>query len=188
MSRCLANVRAYLIALLVLPLFSFHSTYAQGDSESTDSILNRALEILKHRQGVWDSSWEFLDEEGDVSKVVNGIERGEYVIEGRVLQITTEVPEMGLFSKSLNYFHPLERKLYFFSVDKTGDHWILTEEVGSGVMLSHAHKQSEGADRIIRFKTLRSTATEVDVLSEHSLDNGVTWKPVFHQYLRKRQD
>ena len=147
-----------------------------------------ALNILAQRIGVWDSRWEFMADDGAISRVLEGTEVSEFILDDRVVQGITTIPEINTVGRSLNYFHPVEGKLYFFSVNKTGDHWILTEEVGSGMMISHRHRQADGVERIIRFKTIRRTESEVDVLREDSVDGGATWAPVFMQYLKKRSN
>ena len=151
-----------------------------------ERIRNEATQILKHRVGIWDSRWEFVDGDGNVTREILGVESSKLILGDKVVEGNTTIPEIDFVGKSFNYFHPIKKVLFFFSISETGDHWILTEEVGSGLMVSEPHLESGGGTRIIRFKTLSKTPTAVDVLREDSLDGGETWKPVFYQYLRKQ--
>lgn len=174
------------LILLCSSLPAFGEDPYEEHPELFDATRTAAHVALRNRIGTWDSRWEFISPEGDVSRVLTGTEQSNFILDDQVVDGTTIIPEIDFVGRNLNYFHPVERKLFFFSVSKSGDHWILTEEVGSGEMISLPHKEAGGGERIIRFKTLRKTPTEVDVLREDSVDGGATWQPVFKQYLRKQ--
>jgi hypothetical protein len=155
-------------------------------ADEAGELKARALESLKAELGAWTSHWDWLGEDGAISGTMDGVENYEFVIPDAVLMNTnTILGESPSVSKSLMFYNPVHEKIFFISVGPTGDHWILSKDVGSNVLVSDPHLLPDGRMLMIRFTTVEETPDAKTILMEASLDEGETWKPRFYQYMAR---
>ncbi len=154
---------------------------------SVEDLQRQATKILRAEVGTWKCRWEFLGANGEVVSRAEGTEIFRFAIPDRILEVTTEVPELDNKSISLKFFKPDEKRIYFVSVDKNGDMWTFTETVGGKMAVSKRHPNPDGTDLYLRFKTLRETENERDVLMESSPDQK-TWRKIFRQFMVRQPD
>lgn len=154
-------------------------------NETKSDLEQRALSKMQQDVGKWDCRWEFLDEDEQVVSVANGIQTMSFVIPDSVMQIMMEVPDMEITSVTHRFFHQLRGRLFWISVDNNGDSWQFVEELDGEPSYSLPHPNPDGTTTYLRFKTLRETKDEVDVLMEMSEDNE-TWNSIFRQYRVRR--
>lgn len=154
---------------------------SDAENGSTLEPKQRALAKMNQDAGVWDCRWEFLDDDGGISATAEGTQTMAFVIEDAVMQIMMDVPEMQTQSVTHRFFDPIRQKLFWISVDNSGDQWSFVEEFDGQPSYSLPHLDSDGVTTLLRFTVLRETMDEVDVVMELSTDEK-NWKPIFRQY------
>ena len=135
---------------LVLTFVNVVPIVAQAPPSKT-SIPEEAQQRLDHMVGRWNFKTDFLSRNGDVRRTVHGTEEAKYIIEGRVVELTTTLPEQNIHSKGWLFYNSSEQQFYLTSVDNNGDHWILSGGLDLYQITSQPKKQPTGRELIIRF-------------------------------------
>lgn len=148
-------------------------------------IPKEARSRLDHIIGKWELKTEYLNRNGDVRRTVTGTEEARYVIENRVVEITTVIPEQNLLSKAWQFYNTAEEKFYLTSVDANGDHWVLSGGLDAYVITSQPKKQANGRELIIRFTHTNIQTDSFEAIMETSIDGGESWWTRYRQYLTR---
>lgn len=158
-----------------------------GDAAEARAALRaeQAQALLDYEIGLWDSRWERLDAEGNVTVSFTGTEHFEWYLGDKVVQLTTRIPELDQMSKSLRFFSPREQRIVFWAVDSNSDHWTMHQDVESGIIHSLPTPTAAGGEMTLRFTTTRKTADAFDVAMDYSLDGGDSWVRGMRQYLTR---
>ena len=136
---------AVFVSVLVL------SGVPAGAQAPPPPLPQKAKARLERMIGTWESRWDYLDKEGNVRRSVAGTETMRYLVEGRVIGMSTRVPETGSYNESLVYFNVKEDRLYLVSVDPSGQLWKLTGEADGHVLAAEPVKLPDGREMMIRF-------------------------------------
>ena len=163
---------------------------ADSEKEKTESKSDRgaptankkakqAAKILKHEEGTWKCSWDYLAADGSVASSVKGSEVMKLSFDGKILEMKTYVGEK-LVSKSMRFYNSATEKLTLISVGADGNYWEMTQDPDSDVMVSKPHKTADGGSEYLRFKVIESTKNSMSILMERSTDYR-KWTKVFRQ-------
>lgn len=148
---------------------------AETLAQPADGIPAEAQRRLEMILGDWQSTWEHLDAEGKVVHTSTGTESARWTIEGRVIELTTHVPERHSHSKALMFYNQTEELFYLVSVDQRGDLWVMSGGLESYVITSRPHRNPDGSEVMIRFTHHEDDADRFRAVMELSQDNGATW-------------
>lgn len=165
----------------------FQNAAIADEPAQPETHAEKAKALFDYEIGVWRSRWERLDADGNVVAEFEGTETFSWYLDEVVVELATEIPELGQKSKALRFYSPREEQIVFWSVDKNADHWLMAQDVETEVVQSAPHPTSAGGEMIIRFTTLRKTPNAMDVEMHYSLDNGQSWTKGAMQYLEREQ-
>lgn len=144
-----------------------------------------AKKRLEHHIGKWTATTEYVDQEGKVFHTAVAHDEAKYTIEGRVVELTSYVPEQNHTSKAWFFYSIPEATWYLTSVDNHGDLWVLSGGLDDYIITSRPKPHPEGGTIIIRFTHLNIEADSFDAIMESSRDEGKTWTKVFNQRVER---
>lgn len=182
--RALLSLRLVAVAAAALTLTTGGPAAAQ---QSDDGLAAEAVSILQDELGSWDSRWERLDADGNVTSVTEGVETFLPLNGERVHLLKTHIPAMNQTSNGLRFYNPVEKRLMLISVGADGRHFILREEVGGNVVLSDPYMSRNGSETILRFTTTSATENEKIIDHEFSTDGGKSWTLFRRQTMTRRE-
>ncbi|MDP6042642.1 MAG: hypothetical protein QGG64_29090 [Candidatus Latescibacteria bacterium] len=162
-----------------LPLF------AQNQPKKT-SIPEEAQKRLDHMIGKWHIKTDYLNPNGEVRRTVEGTEEAKYIIDKRVVELTTTVQNS--YSKGWVFYNINEQKFYLTSVDGNGDLWILSGGLDAYIITSQPKKQPNGREITIRFTHSNIQEDSFEAVMESSIDGGQTWWTRYRQYLTRQKE
>ena len=149
------------------------------------SIPEEAQKRLNHIIGKWELKTEYLGRNGEVRRTVTGTEEAKFIIEDKVVELTTTIPEQNQFSKAWQFYNTAEGKYYLTSVDAKGDHWVLSGGLDAYVITSLPKKQANGRELTIRFTHTNIQEDSFEAVMETSIDGGQSWWTRYRQYLTR---
>lgn len=158
--------------------------YAQAPG-SNPEIPEEAQKRLDHMIGRWHFKTDFLSSKGEVRRTVEGTEEATFIIDRRVVELTTTIPAQNSFSKGWLFYNTAEQKFYLTSVDGKGDHWVLSGGLEKYQITSQPKKQSNGRELIIRFTHENIGEDSFEAIMETSIDGGESWWIRSKQYLTR---
>ncbi|MEZ5330605.1 MAG: hypothetical protein R2991_00830 [Thermoanaerobaculia bacterium] len=110
-----------------------------------------AVRRMEHVLGRWESTWEWVDAEGTVVYVEHGTETGRWALEGRLLELTTEIEGRDGPSKGWMFWNAPAERFQLVSVGWDGDLWILSGGLEEYVIASEPKAMPDGKTLQIRF-------------------------------------
>lgn len=146
----------------------------------------QATRRLESAIGEWDVRTEILDGLGNVVRTLHGRNRARFLIEGRVVELTSEVPELDRVTKTWMFYSVADRKFYMTSVDANGDFWILSGDLDEYVLISKPKRQTDGTSLTVRFTHTGIEKDSFTAAGETSTDGGETWTPAYRQQMTRR--
>jgi len=149
-------------------------------------IPEEAKKRLDHIIGRWSFKTDNLGRNGEVRRTVEGTEEAKYIIDGRVVELTTVVN--GAVSKGWIFYNMAEQKFYLTSVDGSGSLWILSGGLDAYVITSQPKKQANGRELTIRFTHSNIQEDSFEALYETSIDGGKSWWQRSKQYLTREKE
>lgn len=167
----------------ILLLISFVLT--ASISSLAQPIPDEAQKRLDHIIGKWELKTEYLDRNGEVRRTVTGTEEAAFLIEDKVVEITTTIPEQNQFSKAWQFYNVAEEKFYLTSVDAKGDHWVLSGDLKEYTLTSLPTRQANGRELTIRFTHTNIRENSFEAVMETSIDGGKSWWTRYRQYLTR---
>ena len=166
-------------------LLPFFTLLAFALSLPAQTIPEEAQNRLNHIIGKWELKTEYLGRNGEVRRTVSGREEAKFLIEDKVVEITTTIPEQNQFSKAWQFYNVAEGKFYLTSVDAKGDHWVLSGGLEQYVITSQPKKQANGRELTIRFTHKNIQENSFEAVMETSIDGGESWWTRYRQYLTR---
>ena len=155
------------------------------DPAVPDPLAEEAASLFAYEEGTWTSRWEILGPEGEVVSEFEGTEVFSYAMDGKALLLETRSEGQSSWSQSVRFYNPQERKIIFLSWSTEGDYWTMKQDVETEVLQSDPKTMPDGTELILRFRILRKTDDEQDVVMEYSKDAGESWVLRTRQYLRR---
>lgn len=174
-----------IIICLVALFGSSPPLFAQAQPKNTE-IPEEAQKRLDHMIGRWLLKTDYLDRNGEVRRTVNGTEEAKYIIDKRVVELTTTIQNTN--SKGWVFYNINEQKFYLTSVDSSGDLWILSGGLDAYIITSQPKKQPNGREVTIRFTHSNIQEDSFEAVMESSIDGGQTWWTRYRQYLTREKE
>ncbi len=165
-----------IIAIILQPL----GVLAQS---TNTKIPEEAQKRLDYMVGRWYFKTDYLTRNGDVRKSMEGTEEAKYIIDGRVVELTTVVS--GATSKGWLFYDATQEKFYLTSVDGRGDLWVLSGGLEAYVITSQPKRRANGREMIIRFTHSNIQEDSFEAVMESSIDGGESWWTRSKQYLTR---
>jgi len=158
-------------------------------AQDTPSPFERSVQELRDAEGSWSVTSEFLNEDGTVAQTVQGTYDFEWVIEDRVLQGHSEIPDLDRRGAILFYVREQSEEIEMVSVGADGRLWIMTGPLGGDTRYTQVFETQSGGEGQLRFTRYNVTESRFESRMEWTEDGGETWKPGNHQvFVRKKGD
>lgn len=176
-------MRALMLSLGLLALF------VVSEAQAEDSPLERSVQELRHAVGTWSVTNEQLNEDGSVAQSAQGSYEFEWVIEDRVLQGRSAIPDLGRRGAILFYVREATGEIEMVSVGDDGRLWVMTGPLGGDTRYTQVFETQSGGEGQLRFTRYNVTDNRFESRMEWTEDGGETWKPGNHQvFVRKNGD
>ena len=142
---------------------------------------------LRRNVGVWDTTTEFLAEDGSVARAVRGTYSFEWVVSDSVLRGVSEIPETKQKSAILFYYRAAKDEIEMVSVGADSVLWLMTGPGGGNARTTAPRPTQDGGTITLRFTTANVTAERFESRMEWSADEGQIWNPGNRQTMVRRQ-
>ena len=147
-----------------------------------------ARKRLDHHIGEWHVRTEFLGRDGQVVRTTAATDTARYIIPGRVVELTTEIPENGgISTKAWMFYNSARAKYYLTSVDAKGDLWVLSGGLDEYVITSMPRPHPRGGTTMIRFTHTNIEQDSFEAVMEMSRDGGKIWWKRSRQLVTRRK-
>ncbi|MCP5117594.1 MAG: DUF1579 domain-containing protein [bacterium] len=173
--------------LRLVCLAAFLTASAVVAQTKLPEIPAEAKKRLDHHIGEWDVRTEFLGRDGQVVRTTTALDTARYIIPGRVVELTTELPEQGSTSKAWMFYSVAEAKYYLTSVDAKGDLWVLSGGLDEYIITSEPRPHPRGGTIMIRFTHTNIKPDSFEAVMEMSRDEGKRWWKRSRQVLTRRK-
>lgn len=150
------------------------------------SALATGVAQLRHAEGEWTTTTEFLKPDGSVARRVVGEYRFEWVVPDRVLQGRSEIPELQMASGILFYVNERKAQIEMVSVGRDGQLWLMTGPVDGETRSTPPTEQADGSLIQLRFTRYNVSPDRFESKMEYSLDGGKAWVQGNHQLFERR--
>lgn len=164
----------------------FGHGFAHGVHE--DEAMERSVAQLRHAAGRWEVTTEFLDEDGTVSRSVDGIYEFRWIVPDRVLSGRSEIPELRQAVGLLFYIDQAEREIEMVSVGPDGKLWVMSGPLGGEQRFSQEFETAEDNTARLRFTRFNVSDDAFESRMDFTEDGGETWTPGNHQVFRRVSD
>ncbi len=144
----------------------------------------QAEAVLKAEEGTWESVWETINAEGEVTTSVEGIETFS-PFNGSVRLLRTKLEGVETENTAFRFYNPTDQKLYFIDVTPSGRHFILEQEVGNDTTISEPFPTAEGSMARLRFSVMEKAENWKQIRHEISHDDGKTWREFRRQRMER---
>lgn len=145
-----------------------------------------AMDLFAYQEGVWDSTWTWFDEAGNVTNTMTGTETFSYLTDKHSQMLTNVVPGLKQTSYAMLAFNPARQHIIFLNIGPKGDYWVMRLNPLTGVMISDPHLNADGTETILMFTTVRQTPDLMDIQLTTSADGGETWNKGYLQTLTRK--
>lgn len=136
--------------------------------------------------GEWESRWDWVDETGKVVYTEKGTEKAAFLIQDRVVEMTTTIVDRPAPTKAWMFFSTAEKKFYLVSVSREGDLWTFTGGLDKFVITSLPRTMPDGRQLMIRFSHDEVSHDQLGAVMEFSYDGGETWMVRCRQTLNRK--
>ncbi|GEM_PF-951750 len=171
-------------ACMAAPALAQEATQA----ETAQQAPGTALQQLRHVVGTWDVVTEFLRSDGSVAGVAEGTYEFAWVVEDKVVQGVSRIPEFGMASGILFYLRPGTNEVEMVSVGADGQLWVMTGPQNSETRQTPVVTMPDGTTLKLRFTRFNVSENRFESRMERSTDGGETWGPGNHQVFMRRVD
>jgi hypothetical protein len=159
---------------------------AVGQTPPDPEALAHSIEQLRASVGTWDTTTEFLNDDGSVARSVEGTYQFSWVVPDRVLSGRTEIPELGQASGILFYVNPTRGTIEMVSVGGDGNLWVMTGPLGGEERTTQEYPAADGGTGRLRFTRFNVAPDSFESRMEYTDDGGRSWKPGNHQRFQRR--
>ncbi|WFL76451.1 hypothetical protein P7228_10625 [Altererythrobacter arenosus] len=164
---------------------SLSSLNAQDQTASVEAP-NPALEQLRHVIGEWDVETTFLRPDGSEAGSFAGTYTFDWVMEDKVVQGVSVIPEFEMASGILFYLRPATSEIEMVSVGPDGQLWTMAGPQDSETRETPVVDMPDGTTLKLRFTRFNVTPDRFESRMERSTDGGVTWVKGNHQVFLRR--
>lgn len=147
-----------------------------GEGLEGQDVARMAQDRLDYLIGMWDSTTEFLDADGNVERTDHSVNVIEPFIGTRVL-LTTMVGSGASVRKSIRFFDQADERYYEIGIGADGDVWILSGGLDEYVTTSQPRPSPAGGSVMVRFTHRNIQPNSFQAFMEVSTDQGRTWRP-----------
>lgn len=120
-------------------------------ASQSDSLPAEARRRLDHLVGSWRFQTEYLDSSGKTVRTVSAVDTVRYVLDGRVAEMVSRVPELQLHSRGWWFYNPAQGSFNLVSLNRDGGVWQLSGGLDRFVITSDPRLQKDGSKVVIRF-------------------------------------
>lgn len=163
--------------------FILQSIVAQAQPATQGTIPPEAQKRLDHLVGHWQFKTDYLNRDCEVKRSIQGTEEARYLIEKRVVELTTVVT--GKTSKGWLFYDTTQKEFVLTSVDGRGDLWVLKGGLEAYVITLQPKLQAFGQEMTIRFTHTNILKDSFEAIMESSIDGGKTWWKRSKQYMTR---
>ena len=174
---------ALIMSAVMLPITA--PAIAQSPSSLAMPEISEGLVQLRHVEGDWAVTTEFLNEDGSVSASHEGMYSFRWVIPDAVLSGTNHIPALDQTSAILFYLRPKTDEIEMVSVGKDGFLWIMTGKDGEEVRTTRDVATQSGASMRLRFTRYNVSENRFESRMDWSTDGGKNWTQGNHQVFRR---
>ncbi len=171
------RTRPLMLALAVASIPSF---------AAEETPISPAVEQLRHAEGKWDATTEFIAPDGSVARSVEGTYEFEWVVKDRVLIGRSEQPELSQASGLLFFYSESTDATIMASVGADGHLWVMTGPADSEERTTPPTEQPDGSMIQLRFTRYNVELDSFESKMEISSDGGETWRKGNHQIFRRQ--
>ena len=166
--------------------------FAQDAGSSTEQAVSPALEQLRHVIGTWDVTTTFIRPDGTEAGSFDGTYTFSWVMEDKVVQGISTIPQFKMASGILFYLRPGTGEIEMVSVGGDGQLWTMTGPQDSETRETPLVAMPDGSTLKLRFTRFNVTPDRFESRMERSTDGGETWslgnRQVFNRRMEDRSD
>lgn len=159
--------------------------FAQSQKDNEAKLLS-AVQQLRHMNGNWSVTTEFLNENGSVVKSFQGSYQFNWVVIDKVLSGQSEIPEMKQRSGILFYVNEKKMSIEMASVGADGNLWLMTGAAGDETRSTSPFRSADGKETQMRFTRFNVKPESFESKMEYTQDGGKIWLPGNHQIFTRR--
>ncbi|MEQ8744096.1 hypothetical protein [Parasphingorhabdus sp.] len=169
----------------ILTLFMANSAIAQSPASPPSPEISAGLEQLRHVEGDWAVTTEFIGDNGSVAATHDGTYSFQWVIPDAVLSGITRIPALKQTSAVLFYLRPKSNEIEMVSVGKDGMLWIMTGKDGEEERTTRDVPTQDGGSMRLRFTRYNVSENSFESRMDWSTDGGKNWTQGNHQVFRR---
>ncbi|QUL38203.1 hypothetical protein [Erythrobacter sp. JK5] len=148
--------------------------YAQ-DEPASPEVAHASVEQLRHVIGEWEVVTTFYRDDGSEAGDFSGTYSFAWVVEDKVVQGISTIPEFAMASGILFYLRPSTQEIEMVSVGPDGQLWTMTGPMDSETRETPMVEQADGSTIKLRFTRFNVTPDRFESRMERSSDGGETW-------------
>ena len=171
------------LVTLVFSLVLSQASFAQEDGAAT--ALEKSVDELRSSVGLWNTTTEFIADDGSVAKSVEGTYEFSWVVPDRVISGKSSIPEMGQAAGILFYIREAKAEIEMVSVGSDGRLWIMTGALGGNERTTPEFATQAGGTGQLRFTRYNVAEDTFESRMDYSEDGGENWKQGNHQVFRR---
>lgn len=172
--------------MLPLALLPYLAVASDGGAQEEDAKMIASVEQLRYSIGLWSVTTEFLNEDGTVSRSMEGTYEFEWVVPDKVIMGKSELPALGRSSALLFYVNEKKKTIEMVSVGADGYLWIMSGPLGEETRYTQEFESQNGKNSQLRFTRFNVERDTFESRMEFTEDGGETWKPGNHQVFRRQ--
>lgn len=170
------------VALMISLLFSLTGF---AEDENLELALQKSVEELRSSIGFWNTTTEFIADNGSVAKSVEGTYEFSWVVPDRVIIGKSTIPDMGTAAGILFYIREAKSEIEMVSVGADGRLWTMTGPLGGNERITPEFATQSGGTGQLRFTRYNVAADTFESRMDYSEDGGTTWKQGNHQVFQR---
>lgn len=156
------------------------------DAAEAQSEVSPALSQLRHIIGEWDVATTFYRPGGTPGPTLDGTYRFSWVMEDRIVQGMSTIPQLEMASGLLFYLRDATSEIEMVSVGPDGQLWTMTGPQDSEIRETPVVEMPNGSTLKLRFTRFNVSDDRFESRMDRSTDGGQTWEQGNHQlFVRK---
>jgi hypothetical protein len=172
--------RRIALALACAALLAPWAGHAQPDLAE---VPEEAARRFEHILGRWSSTWEWIGPDGEAVGTERGTETARWAVEGRLVELTTEIEGRPGPSKAWMFWSAPAGLFHLVSVGPNGDLWTLSGGLEEFVITSEPRLQPDGRTMVIRISHGEESEDRLTAVMEYRYPPAEAWSVGFRQTL-----